>query len=75
MMKKTPGESKSRKTARRGIFWYDVLNRRLGSGDTVSGSADYGIYIFPEDAVVGADAVEALGLHNSVFEYEIHQTV
>ena len=32
---------------------------------------EYGIYIFPEDAVVGADAVEALGLHNSVFEYEI----
>ena len=32
---------------------------------------EYGIYIFAEDAVVGADAVEALGLHNSVFEYEI----
>lgn len=30
-----------------------------------------GIYIFPEDAVVGADAVEALGLRDTVFEYEI----
>ncbi len=30
-----------------------------------------GIYIFPEDAEVGADAVEALGLHDTVFEYEI----
>lgn len=32
---------------------------------------EYGIYIFPEDAVVGADAVEALGLHDAVIEYEI----
>lgn len=30
-----------------------------------------GIYIFPEDAQVGADAVEALGLRDTVFEYEI----
>ena len=30
-----------------------------------------GIYIFPADAQVGADAVEALGLHDTVFEYEI----
>ena len=30
-----------------------------------------GIYIFPQDAEVGADAVEALGLHDTVFEYEI----
>ncbi|MEY8352337.1 phenylalanine--tRNA ligase subunit beta [Lachnospiraceae bacterium 54-53] len=30
-----------------------------------------GIYILPEDAKVGADAVELLGLHDSVFEYEI----
>ena len=32
---------------------------------------DYGIYIFPEDAVVGADAIEELGLHDVTFEYEI----
>ncbi len=30
-----------------------------------------GIYIFPEDAQVGADAVEALGLRDTVFEYEV----
>ncbi|HIR76487.1 MAG TPA: phenylalanine--tRNA ligase subunit beta [Candidatus Choladousia intestinipullorum] len=32
---------------------------------------EYGIYIFPEDAEVGADAIEALGLHDVNFEYEI----
>lgn len=30
-----------------------------------------GVYIFPEDTELGIDAVEALGLHDSVFEYEI----
>lgn len=30
-----------------------------------------GIYIFPEDTPVGSDAVEILGLHDTVFEYEI----
>ncbi len=30
-----------------------------------------GIYIFPKDAQVGADAVEALGMRDTVFEYEI----
>ena len=30
-----------------------------------------GIYIFPEDTKVGADAIEVLGLHDTVFEYEI----
>lgn len=32
---------------------------------------EYGIYIFPEDAEVGADAIDALGLHDVTFEYEI----
>ena len=32
---------------------------------------EYGIYIFGEDAQVGSDAVEALGLRDTVFEYEI----
>ena len=32
---------------------------------------EYGIYIFPEDAAVGADAIEELGLHDVTFEYEI----
>ena len=30
-----------------------------------------GVYIFPEDTEVGADAVEVLGLHDTVYEYEI----
>ena len=30
-----------------------------------------GIYVFPEDTEVGADAVELLGLHDTVVEYEI----
>lgn len=30
-----------------------------------------GIYIFPKDAVVGADAAAAMGLRDTVFEYEI----
>ncbi len=32
---------------------------------------EYGIYIFEQDAPVGADAVELLGLRDTVFEYEI----
>ena len=30
-----------------------------------------GIYIFPDDVEVGADAVEVLGLRDAVFEYEV----
>lgn len=32
---------------------------------------EYGIYIFEEDTQVGADAIELLGLRDTVFEYEI----
>ena len=32
---------------------------------------EYGIYIFEDDVEVGADAIEVLGLHDTVFEYEI----
>ena len=32
---------------------------------------DSGIYILPETSVPGTDAVELLGLHDSVFEYEV----
>lgn len=34
-------------------------------------AAENGIYIFDEDLEIGSDAIEALDLHNSVFEYEI----
>lgn len=44
----------------------------LGSSrDMYPEAPEDGIYIFPEDAQVGADAVEALGLRDTVFEYEI----
>ncbi len=32
---------------------------------------EYGIYIFEEDVQVGADAIELLGLRDTVFEYEV----
>ena len=42
----------------------------LGSTrDMYPEAPEYGIYIFPEDAQVGASAIEALGLNDSVFEY------
>ena len=44
----------------------------LGSGrDMYPDAPEEGIYIFPEDTEVGADAVEVLGLHDVVFEYEV----
>lgn len=44
----------------------------LGSSrDMYPEAPEYGIYIFPEDEEVGADAIEVLGLHDTVFEYEI----
>lgn len=44
----------------------------LGSSkDMYPDAPENGIYILPESAEVGADAVEALGLHDTVFEYEI----
>ena len=44
----------------------------LGSSrDMYPLAPENGIYIFPEDTEVGSDAVEALGLHDVVFEYEI----
>ena len=32
---------------------------------------EMGIYVFKEDAEIGSDAIEALGLHDTVFEYEV----
>ncbi len=44
----------------------------LGSSKEMYPEApENGIYIFGEDAQVGSDAVEALGLRDTVFEYEI----
>ena len=44
----------------------------LGSSrDMYPLAPESGIYILPENTPVGADAVEVLGLHDVVFEYEI----
>ena len=44
----------------------------LGSSrDMYPEAPENGIYIFDDDVEVGTDAVEALGLHDTVFEYEI----
>ena len=44
----------------------------LGSNrDMYPEAPEEGIYIFPEDVKTGADAVELLGLRDTVFEYEV----
>ena len=44
----------------------------LGSSrDFYPDAPENGLYVMPEDAVVGSDAIEALGLRDTVFEYEI----
>ena len=44
----------------------------LGSDrDMYPEAPEEGIYVFEEDVEVGADAVELLGLHDTVFEYEV----
>ncbi len=44
----------------------------LGSSrDMYPDAPENGIYIMPADTPLGADAVEVLGLHDAVFEYEI----
>lgn len=58
----------------RGVDSYGMMCsiEELGSSREMYPEApEYGIYIFPEDTKVGADAIEELGLHDTVFEYEI----
>ena len=44
----------------------------LGSNrDMYPESPEYGIYIFKDDVKVGSSAIEALGLNDVVFEYEV----
>ena len=72
--KKTPGGIKIKKGKLRGIESDGMMCsiEELGSTKELYPEApEYGIYIFPEDAEVGADAIEALGLHDVTFEYEI----
>ena len=72
--KKTPGGIKIRKGKLRGIESDGMMCsiEELGSTrDMYPEAPEYGIYIFPEDAVVGESAIKALGLDDVVFEYEI----
>lgn len=72
--KMTPGGIRIKKGKLRGIESNGMMCsiEELGSSrDMYPEAPELGIYIFPEDAKVGADAVEALGLHDVVFEFEI----
>lgn len=71
---KTPGGIKIKKGKLRGVESFGMMCsiEELGSTREMYPEApEDGIYIFPEGTEVGSDAVEALGLHDSVFEYEI----
>ena len=72
--KKTPGGIPIKKGKLRGIESDGMMCsiEELGSSrDMYPEAPEYGIYIFPEDAVVGESAIKALGLDDVVFEYEI----
>lgn len=71
---KTPGGIKIKKGKLRGVESFGMMCsiEELGSTkEMYPESPDEGIYIFPEDAQIGASAVEALGLNDVVFEYEV----
>ena len=58
----------------RGIESYGMMCsiEELGSSkDFYPDAPEDGLYILPEDTEVGADAVEVLGLHDTVFEFEV----
>ena len=72
--KMTPGGIKIKKGKLRGVESFGMMCsiEELGSTREMYPEApEYGIYIFPEDAVVGESAIKALGLDDVVFEYEI----
>lgn len=72
--KMTPGGIKIKKGKLRGVESFGMMCsiEELGSTREMYPEApEYGIYIFPEDAVVGESAVKAFGLDDVVFEYEI----
>ncbi len=72
--KMTPGGIQIKKGKLRGIESNGMMCsiEELGSSrDMYPEAPELGIYIFPENAEVGADAIEALGLRDVVFEFEI----
>ena len=72
--KKTPGGIPIKAGKLRGVESHGMMCsiEELGSSREFYPEApEYGIYIFPEDAVVGESAIHALGLDDVIFEYEI----
>jgi len=71
---RTKGGIKIKKGKLRGVESFGMMCsiEELGSDTNMyPEAAKDGIYIFEDDAEVGADAIEALGLRDTVFEYEI----
>lgn len=71
---RTPGGIKIKKDKLRGIESDGMMCsiEELGSSrDYYPDAPESGLYDMGEDAVVGSDAIEALGLRDVVFEYEI----
>jgi len=71
---RTPGGIKIKKGKLRGIESDGMMCsiEDLGSSrDYYPDAPESGLYDMGQDAVVGSDAIEALGLHDVVFEYEI----
>lgn len=72
--KKTPGGIKIKKGKLRGVVSNGMMCsiEELGSNrDMYPKAPEEGIYIFEEDAKIGESAIQALGLDDVVFEYEI----
>ena len=71
---KVAGGTKIKKGKLRGVESFGMMCSiaELGSSkEFYPEAAEDGIYIFPEDTEVGKSAVEALGLNDTVVEYEI----
>ncbi len=71
---KVEGGIKIKKGKLRGVESFGMMCsiEELGSTrDMYPEAPEEGIYIFHDDVEVGTDAVEVLGLHDTVFEYEV----
>jgi len=70
----TPGGIRIKKGKLRGTESFGMMCsiEELGSSREMYPDApESGVYILPEDAQTGADALELLGLHDAFFEFEI----
>lgn len=71
---KSEGGTRIKAGKLRGVESYGMMCsiEELGSSREFYPEApEYGIYIFPEDAFVGESAIHALGLDDTIIEYEI----